>query len=276
MTAQPVPVEDENPDHLCVNASRCASKVDGHARETEKADTLCDACLSRSVGRVKQLPEQWVRLHHMIGDRHAGIDVNIRRPRPGGTVPLNLHVETLLGSILDAVTAAAEVVADRMEMDDPTEVRQRAPVTVPPWADDPKQEPFEQVKRCVRIVAPNLDVLMAARGVGGRESDDPNIDVMSWLPNGLVHMPSTTTGVELVKRLDHLGSLAYYTLGLTRARTCRDLPCTRCRAKSVGRWAGSDYYDCSSCGAHFEEDDMRRQDKILLELIKRGIIEVAS
>jgi hypothetical protein len=263
----------EDGTHRCLNGHRCADKVDKKARITEAANTFCAVCLRKSARNVSQLPEQFLRLRHMIGDRHAGVDVNIRRPKPGGNVPLNLHIDTMLGSILTDLTTAAEVVADRMEMGDPTEVRQKQPVQAPVWADDPKQEAAEQVHRCARIVAPNLPVLIGARGVGGREDDDPAIDVMDWAPNGLIHMPSTTTGTELVKRLDHLASLAFFTLGLSRARTERDTPCSRCRAKTVGRWAGSETFDCSSCGSRFPEDELRQQDKILIELVKRGLIK---
>lgn len=249
------PVEQDGKAHQCVSGHRCVNKVDGKPRDTEKANTFCPSCLKRSAQRVTQLPEQWMRLHHMIGDRHAGVDVNIRRPKPGGNVPLNLHVYTLLGNIVTDMTTAAEVVADKMNMNNPEHT-----------------EPVKQVQACVRIVAPNLHILMTATGVGGRDDDDPNIDVMSWTPNGAVHMPSTTTGIDLVKRLDHLGSLAYFTLGLTRQRTQRDLPCTRCRSKTVGRWAGADHYDCSNCGSQFPEDELQRQDKILIELHRRGLL----
>lgn len=264
------------PAHLCASGKACKGTIvddDGHRkpRETQAPDDLCDACLNHTTQRVEQLPEQWIRLHAMIGERHAGVDVNIRRPKPSGTVPLNLHVDTLLGDILETVTTAAEVVADKMNMDDPTIPHQKDPVPAPPWASSPTQEPGEQVQRCCRIVAPNLHVLMSATGVGGRDPDDRAIDVMTWAPNGLIHMSSTTTGIKIVKQLDHLGALAYFTLGMTRARTHRDLPCTRCRARTVGRWAGSEYFDCSTCGSQFPEDALRRQDKILLELHRRGL-----
>jgi hypothetical protein len=246
-------------DHRCASERRCVNKVDGKPRETEKPNTFCPSCLQRTQTRIEQLPEQWVRLHHMIGDRHAGVDVNIRRPKPGGTVPLNLHIDTLLGSIVTDLTTAGEVVADKMNMNNPEHT-----------------DAAKQVQACVRIIAPNLSVLMAATGVGGRDDDDRAIDVMAWTPNGAFHMPSTTTGVDLVKSLDHLGSLAYFTLGLTRQRTQRDLPCTRCRARTVGRWAGSEYFDCASCGSQFPEDELRRQDRILLELHKRGLLPQAD
>lgn len=261
-------------EHLCVNATRCVSKVDGHARETEKADSFCDACLNRSTGHVGQLPEQWNQLHAMIGDRHAGIDVNIRRPKPSGTVLLNLHVDTLLGAMLEAVTTAAEVLADRMNMDDPTTPRdnQENPVKAPPWATGPTMTSSGQVYKCCRIIGPNLDQLAAIRGVGGRDQHDPAIDIMFWVRSGAAHGVKCTTGVQMIQRLDHLANLAYFSLGQARARQKRDLPCTRCRAKTVGRWAGSEWWDCSSCGSQFPEEELRRQDKILIELHKRGLL----
>jgi hypothetical protein len=265
----------EDTDHLCLNASRCVSKVDGHARETDKPRTFCQACLGRSATHVKQIPEQWTGLHQMIGDRHAGIDVNIRRPKPSGTVLLNLHVDTLLGAMLEAVTIAAEVLADHMNMNDPTAPTEDPdkPVLAPPWASEPTLDETEQVIKCCRIIEPNLTKLAAIRGVGGRDVEDPAIDVMFWVRSGAAHGVKCTTGIQMIQRLDHLNSLAYFSLGQARARTRRDTPCTRCRAKTVGRWAGSDDFDCQSCGSRFHEDDLVRQDKILIELHKRGLLQ---
>lgn len=251
MTAVPTPDE-----HRCVYGPRCYDKVDGKPRVTEKPGTFCKVCMSRVQQHIEQLPEQWIRLHHMIGDRHAGVDVNIRRPKPGGTVPLNLHVDSLLGFIGADVSIAAEVVSDKLNTDTPNHA-----------------DPAKQVQACARLVAPNLDVLINARGVGGRDDDDPTIDVMSWLPNGTYAIPTTTTGVELLKLLAFRSSLAYFTLGMTRARIHRDIPCARCRARQVGRWAGADDFDCQGCGTRIPEEDVRRQDRVLIELHKRGMIQ---
>jgi hypothetical protein len=275
MSAAVVPTQDGDPAHLCLNEARCVDKVDGHARETEKPNTFCRACLGRSATHVKQIPEQWHGLRKMIGDRHAGIDVNIRRPKPSGTVLLNVHVDTLLGAMLEAVTTAAEVLADVMKMNDPKYPKEDPdkPVLKPPWAVTPTLDATERVVKCCRIIEPNLTKLAAIRGVGGREDTDPAIDVMFWVRSGAAHGVKCTTGVQMIQRIDHLHSLAYFTLGQSRARTRRDMPCTRCRAKTVGRWAGSEWWDCSSCGSQFPEDELRRQDKILIELHKRGLLQ---
>lgn len=246
--------------HTCVNGKNCraAYTEDGqrHPRQTEQPNDLCTPCLKHTTQRIQQLPEQWLRLHAMIGDRHAGLDVNIRRPKPGGTVPLNLHVDTLLGDIVTQLTTAAEVIADKTNMDNPAHT-----------------SPAKQVQACVRIITPHLHTLIHVTGVGGRTADDRAIDVMTWTPDGLIRKESTTTGLRITKDLDRLGALAYFTLGMTRARDKRPLPCNRCHAYAVGRWAGSEYWDCGECGTQFAEDDLRRQDKILLVLHKRGIIQ---
>lgn len=260
--------------HQCVNGRRCTDKADGQPHPTEQPHALCPSCLKRSAKHIADLPKQWTDLHTMIGDRHAGIDVNIRRPKPGGTVLLNIHVDTLLGAILEATTGAAEVLADAMNMNDPTAPKEPAePIKAPPWADAPKLDDIKQLRKASRIIVPNLNKLSAITGVGGRDETDPAIDVMFWVRSGYAFGVKCTTGVQMIQRLDHLSSLAYFTLGQTRARTRRDMPCTRCRAKTVGRWAGSDYFNCETCGAEFEEDDIRRQDKILIELHKRGILK---
>jgi hypothetical protein len=240
-------------DHYCLSARRCADIVDGHPRETAGPRAFCDGCVDRTTRRVARLPEQYLRLHHMLGERHTGIDAGIRRPRPGSMIPLNVHVDTLLGDILETSTLAAEVLADAMGM------------------DNPDHHPAErQVAACAAIIAPNVTRLAYASGVGGRPGHDLGIDVMTWV--GSVRAATTTTGAEIVIRLDGLASLAHFTLGLTRARSQRDLPCTRCAAKTVGRFAGSDDFDCTTCGSRFPEDDIRRQDRILLALAKKGLI----
>lgn len=232
--------------HLCLNGRRCADSVDGHARETDGPTSLCRACLSRTTTRVTRLPAQYLRLHAVIGDRHAGVDTGIRRTKPGSGCPLNIHVDTLLGGIVESATLAAEVLADAMGMDNPNHYPQE-----------------RQVAACAAIIAPNLTRLVAVH----------QVDVMAWAPGGTAHGITTTTGSEIVGRLDYLSTLAHFTLGMTRARFDRDLPCTRCQAKTVGRWAGSDEFDCATCGSRFVEDDIRRQDKILLALAKKGLIQ---
>lgn len=244
----------ETTEHQCVNGPRCSDKVDGKPRTTEKTNTFCNGCMRRIQEHIEQLPEQWIRLHHMIGDRHAGVDVNIRRPQPSGNVPLNLHVDSLLGFIISDVTTAAEVLSDKLNTETPT------------------LSNAAQVQACVRLIAPNLQLLVNARGVGGREDDDPNIDIMSWLANGTYATPSTITGVDLLKLLAFRSQVAYFTLGMTRARIHRDIPCARCHARQVGRWAGADDFDCQGCGTRIPEDEIRRQDRILIELHKRGLI----
>jgi hypothetical protein len=270
---------------MCLNGARCIDKVDGHARETEAPDTFCDACFSRAEERVEKLPQQYVDLHAMIGDRHAGVDVNIKHAKPSSSVLLNLHVDTLLGNIVDAATTAAEVLAEKMDLKaankvdpwDPSRIVSKEPIPLPPWADASlERDPAEQVQACCRIIAPQLSVLAGITGVGGRDLDDRAIDVGFWNRAGTMHGLKCTTGVQLVQRLDYLSSLSHFTLGMTRARDRRPLPCNRCHAYKVGRWAGAEDYDCQGCGARFEEDDLRRQDRITLELHKRGLIKVGD
>lgn len=229
--------------HLCLNGRRCADGVDGHARETEAQATLCRACLSRTINRVNGLPAQYLRLHAIIGDRHAGIDPGIRRPKPGSGCPLNIHVAGLLGDIVDTATLAAEILAEAMGMDNPCHYPEE-----------------RQVARCAAIIAPNVPRLLAVTA----------IEVMFWTATGTA--VKTTTGSAVVAQLDSLATLSHFTLGMTRARTDREMPCTRCKAKTVGRWAGADDFDCANCGSRFPEDDIRRQDKILLALVKKGLI----
>lgn len=252
-------VDEETPseqvDLLCGMGRRCVDQVDGHAREVSAEGHLCSACIDRVGSKVEGFPEQYVRLHAMIGDRAAGVDAGNRRPKPGSAVLLNLHVDTLLGEIAESLTLAADVLSDRLNTEPPSH-----------------SNPAEQVQKCARLVAPMIHTLAHITGIGGREPNDPTIDTVAWNATGTIRFVSSTTGFGLLKTFDYLHNLAYFTLGQTLARTRRDVPCTRCHAKTVGRWAGSEHFDCSTCGSRFVEDDIRRQDKILVELLKRGIL----
>lgn len=264
---------------FCVNREHCADRIDDHAREVPAPNTLCGRCIQAATDLTEQLPDQWGQLHAMLGERHAGIDVGIRKPKPSGTVNLNLHVDALLGNILEAVTAAAEVLADKLAMTDST--GHPLDVTRILHRDDngkligsSARPPHAQVATCAGIVAPNIHTLMLIRGVGGRDPLDRAIDVMFWNRAGNLHGVRCTTGTQMIQHLTRLASIAHHTLGQTRARFSRDVACARCGARAVGRWAGSDHFDCTACGARFPEDDIRRQDRILIQRAKLGLLDV--
>lgn len=115
---------------------------------------------------------------------------------------------------------------------------------------------------CCALIYPHLGRLLAVTV----------LDIMAWNAAGSARIITTTTGAAIVQELDHLAMTAHYTLGMTRARTYRDLPCARCNHRTVGRWAGADSFDCETCGALFAESDIRRRDRILLERHRRGLI----
>lgn len=229
----------------CLSGPHCADKLDGQPRDTTTA--LCDGCLRQAAERIDRLPEQHLRLHAVLGDRHAGIDTNIRRVKPGSTVPLNLHVDTLLGDIAHMTTLAAEVICDQWRL------------RAYPHHHDAQR----QVGECCAVIGMNLDRLVALA----------ELDVMFWVKSGVAHGVTVTTGPLIIVELGRLSSLAHFTLGLTRHRDYRDLPCTRCGKTEVGRWAGRDEFDCRYCGSRFPEDDLRRQDRILLALCQRGLVK---
>lgn len=219
---------------------RCCAKRNKEPAHTQQANTLCDACMSRAQHAIANLPTQHAQLHTLIGEQRAGINLAIRHVKPSSVVPLNMHVDTLRANIEHTTICAAEIIADNINSNNPTDV----------------------YTACVLIVH-NLSKLSAIS----------SIDVMRWLPAGTYYYVSTSSGHELIQQLEHLAASAAHTLGQTRERTKRDLPCARCGQHKVGRWAGSDHFDCTACGARFIEDDIRRQDRILVELAKRGAYE---
>jgi hypothetical protein len=258
---------------FCVNDRRCTNGFDNHGDEVKTNNTLCLRCLRRSRKNIEKFPEQWGYLQAIIGEKNAaGIDVGIRQ-KPSGSVLLNVSVEALLGRITDTLTIAAEVIADRLAMENPDHPDRTAQILA--WRPTRHAAPAAtQIQTCAWIVAPHLEALMCISGVGGREPQDPAIDVMFWNTAGSLHGVKCTTGLQLIAELDHLSGIAHFTLGQTRARYQRDIPCSRCHAKTVGRWAGSEHFDCTACGSRFPENDIRRQDRILLELHRRGVLSV--
>ena len=95
-----------------------------------------------------------------------------------------------------------------------------------------------------------------------------------WNRNGTRRHILDLDGTTLIERLDRLHGLATIALGGTRARTHRDLPCPRCHTRTVGRWAGSDWFDCTTCGRRVLEDDLRRDDRILVKLWQTGKLKI--
>lgn len=231
-------------NHLCRNGIRCADQIDGHARDTDGPDRYCALCLSRLTARVERMPEQYLRLHAIIGERHAGIDAGIRHAKPSASIPLNLHVHTLLTDMVDVTTMAAEIICDRWGL----------------RAYPHHRNPAVQVAECAAVIALNIDALV----------DLGPIDVMFWTRSGWATGVGVITGTAMLARLDRIASHAHHALGLSLARITREFPCARCGSEEVGRWAGKDEFDCLNCGSRFSENDINRQGKILVALVQRG------
>jgi DNA-directed RNA polymerase subunit RPC12/RpoP len=229
---------------LCRSGIRCADQIDGHPRETGP-DEYCTLCLHRITRRIEAMPEQYLRLHAILGERHAGLDAGIRRAKPSASVPLNLHVDTLLSDIVYGTTMAAEIICDRWGL----------------HAYPHHRNAMVQVGECCAVITLNIDRLVALGG----------IDIMFWTRSGCATGVSATTGTAILGHLDRLSSYAHHALGLALARIKREFPCARCGSDQVGRWAGKDEFDCLHCGSRFSENDIDRQGKILVALVRRGI-----
>jgi hypothetical protein len=229
-------------NHACLNYRRC--QPGDQPRTTQTPNTLCDPCTLRATRHIANLPAQHLRLRAMLTD-HTPTTNNPRRAAPDSTVLINTAVDALLGAIHHHATMAAEIVADALNTADPY-----------------RHDPTAHVHACCALTAPNVPLLLG-RGV---------VDIMAWNRAGTHRYVTTTTGTEIIQHLDYLGAVAHYTLGYTRARSYRDLPCARCHHRTVGRWAGADTFDCETCGTQFPEADIRRHDRILLERHRRGLL----
>jgi hypothetical protein len=228
-------------NHACLNARRCQPGDD--PRTTEQPNTLCDPCTVRAAHHITQLPAQHLELHAMLGDHVAS--TNPRRQRPDSAVLVNIAVDTLCCQIHHHTTLAAEIIADHLGADNPH-----------------RHHPTAHVWACCQLISPNLPKLLPLT----------NIDIMEWNKAGTTRTISETSGIAIIQDLDHLSAVAHYTLGRTRTRSYRDLPCARCNQPTVGRWTGADSYDCETCGTQFPEQDIRRHDRILLERHRRGLL----
>lgn len=229
-------------DNLCLNGSYCAATVDGHAREVGAPGQFCPDCLDRAAQRIHQIPEYYCRLAEARRERSHTL-TDICRVKPSSVVLLNVHIDTLMGEITHTVQLAAEIIADQLGCDDP-----------------------DSFTAATELIAGQLPLLC----------DQRELDVVLWVPTGTARYVATVGGTDIVYALDQLVPRAYRALGLSLARIRRDMPCTRCGSKTVGRWAGSDQFDCTTCGSRFNENDLRRQDLILLALHKRGQLKVTA
>jgi len=224
-------------NHQCLNGRRC--QLGDTPATTEKPNTLCHPCTARARQHITRLPQQHAQLHAMIGDHDPTI--NARHTQPHACIPINLAVDTLIGRITHHTHLAAEIITDHLHCDPP---------------------PPHDVTKCSALIGLHLPVLLAVT----------DIDVLVWNRAGTRRTLDTTTGVAIIQHLDHLSEMARYTLGQTRTRAYRDIPCARCTARTVGRWTGADAWDCETCGATFAETDIRRYDRILLERHRRGLL----
>jgi hypothetical protein len=227
--------------HACLNAQHC--QPGDKPRTTDAPNTLCPPCLSRARRRTADLPPQHLALHARIGEHLA--NPNPRHTQPESGVLINTTIDTLLTNIEHTTTLAAEIIADLLH-------------TTNPYHHDATAH----VAACCQLTAPNLHKLQPLHA----------IDVMEFGAGRHHHTITTITGVTIIQRLDRLAALAHYTLGYTRTRHYRDLPCARCGANTVGRWTGADCYDCQTCGTQWPEATIRNHDRILLERHKRGLL----
>ena len=229
-------------NHECLNGRRC--QPGDTPRITDKPNTLCEPCTIRAAHHIAQLPTQHLQLHAMLSDHVAS--TNPRRQRPDSAVLVNIAIDTLCGHIHHHTTLAAEIVADHLHADNPHR----------------HHNPTAHVHACCQLISPNLPTLLPLT----------DIDVMVWNRAGTTRTITTTSGVDIIQELEHLSAVAHYTLGRTRTRTYRDVPCNRCGHTTVGRWTGTDSFDCETCGTQFPETDIRRHDRILLERHRMGLL----
>lgn len=219
----------EEPDHE-------GEVVWGPAFTAEPA-TLCSRCREHVARCAFQAEDLWTGLHAILG--HLGHGRRGRRsPGPKSPLPINVHTDALLVELEDRTDRAAEVIREAI------------------WADKPRAGDRQaRVARDAKLVADNVDRLVAA----------PRQATSKWCPSGETWDVVEVDGVDLALDIVDVIGRARARVGVTRRRDRMPVPCPRCEHSTLGRTAGSDVVDCTTCHTVWSEQEYRFLTRVLAE-----------
>lgn len=248
--------DPHQPDHddgqrPCALEGRCAERDhSGEAKLGPRAFCGSDQSL---IGRsLAWLPEAWVRLHQMIGEKGTGQGEKVSST-PTPSAPYNFEVDALLTDMVGLLDEWA------------VRVREVAQLYQVPAERAKAQRDAVRLEAAVKTLAAHLDALLALPPAPMERflTLDQAADLNAWAApsagGDLQHEPEldgADAGIEIL----HLHRRARNLLGLNPKHVDLPVPCWECGLKTVRRWDGSagleDSAECSNpnCRAAYDHE----------------------
>lgn len=237
-------------DHICRADAFCKGRSrteDGKGwipAATTVSDTLCESCIRHVEAAVRELWGDYMALSRMIGEKPNTTRSEGGKAAPASQVPINVHVDALMGDIVQTVDRCAEQVADAMRIPNPEQKLRTALLAAG-----------------LAIIEPNIAVLAQ---VG-------KFDAVEWEPGGEKFDVIELNGPTLCLQLADLHRRARSQAGETRGRDKMPVPCPRCEYTALGRWHGAESVDCARCGSVWSDEDYKRLTMVLADDYKELI-----
>ncbi|BDY33176.1 hypothetical protein [Mycolicibacterium mageritense] len=142
-------------EHRCITGPRCRGRDgDRQPARTERAGTLCDACLAAHNDAIGRLLRDYAMLGATIGERHSNAGETVRSSRNPG-VPINVHAERLRADIVEWAQRGAIVVARQLNTALPATRGRKLPPARHPETHKPiTAEPGSVAARTAQRTAP--------------------------------------------------------------------------------------------------------------------------
>jgi hypothetical protein len=246
---------------------------------SEAPDALCPHCEKHLEKCVSELSEMWLQLAVSVGEKSMR-----RSDKVSGTrtlqVPINLDIDTLKTEVLEWLVAAAARVSEALNTSDPAPRLRRSHVARgeehhDSAATSTDSEHGEVVIRCVRLLLPHLDKLIAAPSdtlmVWRRkyESDESG----EWYKDTLT--AEDMSGAEIAGKLARAHKTGQRILGHTNSKIKQKLVCPLCleetlfrtvRATTSGRVV--DEVHCETCDMTRSHEHYETMCKVSVNAIK--------
>jgi hypothetical protein len=199
---------------------------------------LCPVCELVVADALADLPHDYVSLRIA---QYRGISpavgelVKATKDLP---VPISLALATLADQIEIEVTAFAEPVAEKLNIDWD---RSTTPKVISRFGSPPKYLGPVVLQKAAHLLSGATDILLSL----------PPWEYRLWGDEGWVEVEAT--GVEAALILLALHQAARAALGLTRAMVTMQAPCPWCKSQTLVQEAGKDFKQCQLCRTRFTD-----------------------
>jgi hypothetical protein len=249
--SNPNDTDTDDGQRPCALEGRCAERDhQGQPKPGPRAFCGSDhAIIGRSLA---WLPEAWVRLHGMLGEKGTGRGEKVSST-PTPSAPYNFEVDALLTDMVGLLDEWA------------VRVRDVAQLYQVPTEHAKAQRDAVIVEAAVKTLAAHLDALLALPPAPMERflTLDQAADLNAWpapLGDGDRRHEPELDGADAGIEILHLHRRARYLLGLNPKHVDLPVPCWECGLKTVRRWDGSagleDQAECSNpnCRAVYTSD----------------------